>query len=37
MKIALIVVGVLALPVLCVVVTGALLPKRHVVARSALF
>ncbi len=37
MKIALIVVGVLVLLVLCVVVTGALLPKRHVVSRSAMF
>jgi len=37
MKIALIVIGALAMLVLCVVVTGALLPKRHVVSRSALF
>lgn len=37
MKIVLILFGVLVLLVLCVVVTGALLPKRHVVARSAVF
>jgi hypothetical protein len=37
MKIVLIVVGVLALLVVCVAVTGALLPKRHVVSRSAVF
>jgi hypothetical protein len=37
MKIVLIMVGVVVLVVLCVVVTGALLPKRHVAARSAVF
>jgi hypothetical protein len=37
MKIALIVVGVLVLLVVCVVVTGSLLPKRHVASRSAVF
>jgi hypothetical protein len=37
MKIALIVVGVLVLLIVGVVVIGALLPKRHVVARSARF
>jgi hypothetical protein len=37
MKIALIVAGVMALLVLGVVVIGALLPKRHVVTRSATF
>ena len=37
MKIALVVVGVLVLLVVGVVVMGALLPKRHVVARSAAF
>jgi len=37
MKIALIVVGVLVLLVVSVVVIGALLPKRHVVTRTALF
>lgn len=37
MKIALVVVGVLVLLVLSVVVVGALLPKRHVIARSAVF
>jgi hypothetical protein len=37
MKIVLIVVGALVLLVLCVVVVGALLPKRHVVSSSAMF
>ncbi|MGO8757034.1 MAG: SRPBCC family protein [Terracidiphilus sp.] len=37
MKIVLIVVGILVLLVVCVVVAGALLPKRHVVSRSAVF
>ena len=37
MKIALIVVGVVVLLVVSVVVIGALLPKRHVVTRTALF
>ena len=37
MKIVLIVAGVLVLLVLAMVVTGALLPKRHVVSRSGLF
>jgi hypothetical protein len=37
MKIALIVVGAVLLLVLSVVVIGALLPKRHVVTRTALF
>jgi hypothetical protein len=37
MRIALIVVGVLVLLVAGVVVVGSLLPKRHVVARSAVF
>jgi len=37
MKIVLVVVGVLVLLVVGVVVVGYLLPKRHVVARSALF
>jgi hypothetical protein len=37
MKIVLVIVGVLVLVVLCVVVIGALLPQRHVVARSAVF
>jgi hypothetical protein len=37
MKMVLIIAGVLVLLVLCVVVTGALLPKRHVAARSAIF
>jgi hypothetical protein len=37
MKIALIVVGVVVLLVVTVVVIGALLPKRHVVTRTALF
>jgi len=37
MKIALIVVGVLVLLVVCVVVIGSLLPKRHVTSRSAFF
>jgi hypothetical protein len=37
MKIALIVVGVLVLLVVGVALIGALLPKRHVVARSAAF
>jgi hypothetical protein len=37
MKIALIVVGVLVVLTVGVVVIGALLPKRHVVARSAVF
>jgi hypothetical protein len=37
MKIVLILVGVLVLLVLCVVITGAMLPKRHVAARSAVF
>jgi hypothetical protein len=37
MKIALIVVGVAALLVVTVVVIGALLPKRHVVTRTAFF
>jgi Polyketide cyclase / dehydrase and lipid transport len=37
MKIILIVVGALVALVVCVVVTGALLPKRHVASRSALF
>jgi hypothetical protein len=37
MKVALIVVGALALLIAVVVVIGALLPKRHVVARSAVF
>ena len=35
MKVLLIVVGVLVVLILVVVVTGALLPKRHVVSRSA--
>jgi hypothetical protein len=37
MKIALIVVGALALLLAVVVVIGAMLPKRHVAARSGLF
>ena len=37
MKILLIVVGVVVLPVLGVVAIGSLLPKRHVIARSAMF
>jgi Polyketide cyclase / dehydrase and lipid transport len=37
MKIVLIVVGVVVLLVVTVVVIGALLPKRHVVTRTALF
>jgi hypothetical protein len=37
MRIAFIVVGVLVLLVAGVVVVGSLLPKRHVVARSAVF
>lgn len=37
MKILLIIVGALVLVVLIVVVTGALLPKRHVSTRSAQF
>jgi hypothetical protein len=37
MKIALIVVGAVVLLVVTVVVIGALLPKRHVVTRTALF
>jgi hypothetical protein len=37
MKIALSVVGVVVLLVVTVVVIGALLPKRHVVTRTALF
>lgn len=37
MKIALMVVGVLVLLVVGVVVIGAILPKRHVVVRSAIF
>jgi hypothetical protein len=37
MRIALIVVGVLVLLVAGVVVVGSLLPKRHVIARSAVF
>ena len=37
MKIVLIVVGVLVLLVLCVVVTGAMLPKHHVASRCAVF
>ncbi|MGD0892252.1 MAG: SRPBCC family protein [Terracidiphilus sp.] len=37
MKIFLFVTGALALLVLCVVVIGAMLPKRHVAARSAAF
>jgi hypothetical protein len=37
MKIVLIIFGVVVLLVLCVVVTGALLHKRHVAARSAVF
>jgi hypothetical protein len=37
MKIVLIVVGVVVLLVLFVVVTGSLLPKRHMVSRSATF
>jgi hypothetical protein len=37
MKIVLVVVGVLVLLLAGVTVTGALLPKRHVIARSATF
>ncbi|MGD0737294.1 MAG: SRPBCC family protein [Terracidiphilus sp.] len=37
MKIVLIIAGVLVLVVLCVVVIGAMLPKRHVASRSAVF
>ena len=37
MKIVLIVAGVVFLPIAAVVVVGALLPKRHVVSRSAVF
>lgn len=37
MKIALIAVGFVALMVLCVVVIGSALPKRHAVSRSAEF
>jgi hypothetical protein len=37
MKIALVVVGGLALAVLASIAIGAMLPKRHVVARSAVF
>ena len=37
MKIVLLIVGVLALLIAAVVITGALLPKRHVVTRSARF
>jgi hypothetical protein len=37
MKVVLIIVGMLALLILCVVVIGCLLPKRHVAARSAVF
>ena len=37
MKIAFVVVGVLVVLIVMVVAIGALLPKRHVVARSAVF
>jgi hypothetical protein len=37
MKIFLILVGVVVLLIVCVVVIGALLPKRHTATRSALF
>src|SRR5262249_18729172 len=37
MKIAMIVVGVILLLVVCVVAIGALLPKHHVVSRSARY
>lgn len=37
MRIAVIVIGALLAVVACVVAIGALLPKRHVVSRSALF
>jgi hypothetical protein len=37
MKIVLIIIGVLVVLVLCIVVIGSLLPKRHVASRSAVF